>query len=346
MSRASSGRQSATSTSRSRAVSAGGACSTSVAAPAGASGSRNTSRVWPIRISSPCRNRREAQIRSPLTHVPLDEPRSVTHQPAGNRSSTACRPLAVASSSTAMSFSAALPIVERSAASSRRQLRTPEITSICADTPRSLRAHCARREPRADAVQGALRGARDGGLGRRGADRQGAGPPARPLRGAEDPPGARRGGARGAARRGARAAVVAAASGAAAGARGLLRPRRLRRRDGLGRRHRPGDAAGRPRAPGAGAVERAGLSGPGGRGADAPALAVAAGHPRRRQARQPDPDEGRPDQARRLRPVLRAERAAAARRDARLPRPRAGRRRESRRARATSTRSRRPRSRC
>ena len=47
-----------------------------------ASGSRNTSRVWPIRISSPCRNRREAQIRSPLTHVPLEEPRSVTHQPA------------------------------------------------------------------------------------------------------------------------------------------------------------------------------------------------------------------------------------------------------------------------
>ena len=39
-----------------------------------------------------------------------------------------------------MSFSAALPIVERSAASSRRQLRTPEITSICGDTPPSLRA--------------------------------------------------------------------------------------------------------------------------------------------------------------------------------------------------------------
>ena len=119
----------------------------------------------------------------------------------------------------------------------------------------------------------------------------------------------------------------AAASGAAARARGLLRPRRLRRRDGLGRRHRPGDAARPTRAPRARAVERARLSRPGGRGAHPPALAVAAGHPRRRQARQPDPDQGRPDQARRLRPVVGAGRAARARRHARLPRARAGRRR-------------------
>ena len=57
-------------------------------------------------------------------------------------------------------------------------------------------------------------------------------------------------------------------------------------------------------------------------------------------------DHGRPDQARRLRPVLGAERAAAARGDAGLSRPGAGRRRARRRARATSTRSPRPRSRC
>ena len=55
---------------------------------------------------------------------------------------------------------------------------------------------------------------------------------------------------------------------------------------------------------------------------------------------------GRQDQARRLRPVLGAERAAAARGDAGLPRAGAGRRRRARRARATSTRSPRPRSRC
>ena len=181
---------------------------------------------------------------------------------------------------------------------------------------------------------------------RRGADRQGAGPPARPLRRAEDPPGARRGRARGPARRGARAAGAAAASGAAARARGLLRPRRLRRRDGLGRRHRPRDAARRARAARARAVERARLSRPGGRGAHAPALAVAAGDPRRRQARQPDPHQGRPDQARRLRPLVRARRARACAparpATARPSSPPAA----FRRARATSTRSRRPRSRC
>ena len=73
----------------------------------------------------------------------------------------------------------------------------------------------------------------------------------------------------------------------------------------------------RARAPRARAVERARLPRPGRRGAHAPALAVAAGHPRRRQARQPDPHQGRPDQARRLRPLLGARRAAAARGHAR-----------------------------
>ena len=61
-----------------------------------------------------------------------------------------------------------------------------------------------------------------------------------------------------------------------------------------------------------GAVERAGVSGPGGRGADAPPLAGPAGHPRRRQAGEPDPDQGRPRQARRLRPVVGAGRRRAA----------------------------------
>ena len=102
----------------------------------------------------------------------------------------------------------------------------------------------------------------------------------------------------------------------------------------------------RARAPRARAVERARLPRPGGRGAHAPALAGPAGHPRRRQARQPHPHQGRPDQARRLRPVVGAGRAAPARRHAGLPRPGAGRRRQPRRARATSTRSPRPRSRC
>ena len=48
--------------------------------------------------------------------------------------------------------------------------------------------------------------------------------------------------------RGADPARDPAASGASAGARGLLRRRRLRRGDGLGRRHRPGHAAARSRA--------------------------------------------------------------------------------------------------
>src|SRR6185436_14787304 len=106
----------------------------SVAAPGAASPSRNTRRVWPTRISSPCRNRREAQIRSPLTHVPFEDPRSVTHHPAANRSRTAWRWLAVGSSSNATSFSAALPTVVRSASSENRQLLAPEITSICGFT--------------------------------------------------------------------------------------------------------------------------------------------------------------------------------------------------------------------
>jgi hypothetical protein len=99
-----------------------------------ASGSWNTSRVCPMRISSPCWSRCEDQMRSPFTDVPFEDPRSLTHQPAEKCSNTACRRLAVGSSSSATSFSAALPIVKRSAASWVRQLRTPEITSICGGT--------------------------------------------------------------------------------------------------------------------------------------------------------------------------------------------------------------------
>ena len=73
-------------------------------------------------------------MRSPLTHVPLDDPRSVTHQPAGNRSRIAWRWLAMGSSSRATSFSAALPTVVRSASREKRQLRAPDITSICGYT--------------------------------------------------------------------------------------------------------------------------------------------------------------------------------------------------------------------
>src|SRR4051794_5345639 len=74
-------------------------------------------------------------MRSPLTHVPFEEPRSVTHQAAGNFSRTAWRGLAVGSSSSATSFSDALPTVVRSASSENRQLPAPDITSIwgCTD---------------------------------------------------------------------------------------------------------------------------------------------------------------------------------------------------------------------
>jgi hypothetical protein len=88
MSRSSSGRQSASSTSRSRVVRVRGASSVPVWVPSALSASRKIRRLWPTRISSPCRSRCEDQIRSPLTQVPFDEPRSVTHQPAGKRSRT------------------------------------------------------------------------------------------------------------------------------------------------------------------------------------------------------------------------------------------------------------------
>ena len=146
MSRSSSGRHSARRTSRSREVRDGGASSACVAVACAASGSWNTSRVWPMRISSPCWSRCEDHTRSPLTDVPFDDPRSLTHQPAENCSKTACRRLAVGSSSSGTSFSGALPIVTRPASSAIRRLRTPEITSICGATmASSLRRGAATR---------------------------------------------------------------------------------------------------------------------------------------------------------------------------------------------------------
>ena len=121
------------------------------------------------------RSRCDAQIRSPLTQVPFDEPRSVTHQPAGNRSSTACRRLAVGSSASAMSFSAALPTVVRSASQLEAPAAHAEHHLDLRRHGRSLSTHaaeCGRRD--GDADQGALRAARDARRRRRGARRQGA----------------------------------------------------------------------------------------------------------------------------------------------------------------------------
>ena len=94
-----------------------------------------------------------------------------------------------------------------------------------------------------------------------------------------------------------------------------------------------------------GAVERARLPRPGRRGAHPPALPGPAGHPRRRQAGELDPDQGWAREARGLRHVLGARRAAtphrARRAFARPSSPPTG----CRRAPATSIRLRPPRSR-
>ena len=71
------------STSCSRAVSAGLSASDSVTERPTSVELRNSSRVRPTRTSSPWRSRCWAQIRSPFRKVPFEEPRSVTHQPAG-----------------------------------------------------------------------------------------------------------------------------------------------------------------------------------------------------------------------------------------------------------------------
>jgi hypothetical protein len=137
MSRARTGRQSATRTSRSRVVTLGGASSTSVGG-CRASGSRNMSWVCPTRISSPSRRDCRDQMRSPLIQVPLDDPRSVMHQPALNRSKVACMWLTVGSS-TARSFWGALPTVIRSSSRQIRRAECPAMISSSEATVRSVR---------------------------------------------------------------------------------------------------------------------------------------------------------------------------------------------------------------
>jgi hypothetical protein len=116
-SRSSSGRHRTASTSRSRGVSEGGPSSTEVAVRPTSAELRNNSRVRPTRISSPCRSRCDVQMRSPLTNVPFEDPRSVTHHPGGNRSRTAWRRLTVGSPPSATSLLGSLPTVIRSPAS-------------------------------------------------------------------------------------------------------------------------------------------------------------------------------------------------------------------------------------
>ena len=92
-----------------------------------------------MRISSSWRTRRDDQMRSPLSQVPLDDPKSVTHQPAGKYSRTAWRWLTEGSSS-AMSFSEAVPTVMRFEPSSTRELCWADTISIAAAMRRSVRA--------------------------------------------------------------------------------------------------------------------------------------------------------------------------------------------------------------
>ncbi len=217
-----------------------------------------------MRISSPCWSRCEDQMRSPLTDVPFDDPRSLTHQPAAKRSRTACRRLAVGSSSSGTSFSGALPIVTRSASSGIRQLRTPEITSICGATVASSLRRWSSGAMSEPLVGGRLLGDRyevlellgAGGEARvvKALDHRHQRPVALKIRRVRGAPGAR-----GAARRGPPAARARAAPGAAAGPRGLLRRGRVRRRDGLGRRDRPRADPGRAGNARPGALERGGL---------------------------------------------------------------------------------------
>ena len=153
-SRASRGRQSTTNTSRSRPVSAGGRSSTSVRVAATSVELRNSSFDRPTRISSPCRRRCALQMRSPFTKVPLDEPRSTTHQPSANSSSEACNRLTVVSSST-ISFPAPLPTVTRPPARSTR--RTPSSVQISTVAGSMTREHKDSRGPTIGATKAGMR---------------------------------------------------------------------------------------------------------------------------------------------------------------------------------------------
>ena len=231
-------------------------------------------------------------MRSPFSYVPFDEPRSVTHQPAAKRSRTACRRLTVGSSVSAMSFSAALPTVDRSPASATRQLPLAgDHLDLRAPRCRSLRAASLASEAIGGAddctAQGPLRAARDARRRRRGAGRQGARPPARPVvalkirhvRDAADREDAARRGADPARRSPPHPALPLVREDFFDGDDYVVAMDWV---DG----HRPRPALRDRGPPGPGAVERARLPGRGGRGAHAPAHPGPARHPRRRQARR------------------------------------------------------------
>ncbi len=141
-SRSSSGRQSKTRTSCSRAVMLGLSTGALVTVRPISAESRKSSFVDPTRTSSPWRSLRAAKMRSPFTYVPFDEPRWVTHHPAGNRSNTAWRRLTVSSSSSARSFSSPLPMVTRSPGSTT--VRRPAIAQTSTAALMALSV----REPR------------------------------------------------------------------------------------------------------------------------------------------------------------------------------------------------------
>ena len=78
------GRHNATRTSRSRLVRDGGlSVAFMVAAEVSWTCARNTTRVAPIRISSPGCSACSVPTNSPLTRVPLEVPRSLIDQPEG-----------------------------------------------------------------------------------------------------------------------------------------------------------------------------------------------------------------------------------------------------------------------
>ena len=250
MSRASSGRQRATSTSRSRAVSAGGACSTSVAAPAGASGVAEDEPGLAdpdlVAVSQPPRGPDTLAV----------DPRAVGRTEVGHAPASR-EPLEHGVQAARRGVVVDGDVVLGRLADGRAVRRRGRRASCARRTsPRSAvtraRSLCARDPARGEPVLTLFRERYEvlatvgsGGEAQivKALDRQHdrfVALKIRPVRDQAD--------ARGPARRGARAAGAAAASGAAARARGLLRRRRLRRGDGLGRGHRPGDAAGRERA--------------------------------------------------------------------------------------------------
>ncbi len=137
------------------------------------------------------------------------------------------------------------------------------------------------------------------------------------------------------AERGAHPARHGPASEPAARARGLLRRRPVRHRDGLGRGNGPRAGPAHARSPRSRAVAGDGVARGRRRRAHPPPPTGAAGRPRRREAGQPHPRRQRPCHARRLRRLVDARRFAPAGGNTRLRRAgtrcgRAGKSRERR----------------